>query len=85
MLKRLLGYNLSLNTKNEGLQEEKCRKSKWQHVFRISLVAFIIRLIVLVACEMRKCIELKKKNAFKQLLPNSAQNYMVLERCIFGS
>jgi hypothetical protein len=61
MLKRLLGYNLSLNTKNEGLQEEKCRKSKWQHVFRISLVAFIIRLIVLVACEMRKCIELKKK------------------------
>jgi hypothetical protein len=61
MIKRLLGYNLSLNTKNEGLQEEKCRKSKWQHVFRISLVAFIIRLIVLVACEMRKCIELKKK------------------------
>ena len=65
MLKRLLGYNLSLNTKNEGLQEEKCRKSKWQHVFRISLVAFIIRLIVLVACEMRKCIELKKKKRFQ--------------------
>ena len=27
----------------------------------------------------------KKKKTFKKLLPNSAQNYMILERCIFGS
>ena len=35
-----------MNTKNEGKKEEKCRKSEWPHVFRISLVTFTIRLIV---------------------------------------
>ena len=84
LLKRLLGYNLSLNTKNEGKKEEKCRKSEWQHVFIISLVTFTIRLIVVGNLWNEKMhIELKK--TFKQHLPNSTQNYIVLRRCKFGN
>jgi hypothetical protein len=61
VFKRLLGYYLSLNTKNEGKKEEKCRKSEWQHVFRISLVTFTIRLIVVGSLGNEKMhIELKK-------------------------